>query len=369
MKSNRLKSKLFFLVLVLGWALPSMADTSIFKPVTSARRLMDVMYQNCQASQLPPYDLFKDGEIRGYDLFPTPFDNGSVSHIADLSEARKTQRYLNCTGTGENSIIDYLCEAPPTYIYDGKGSFEHRNGKVLINPFENKKAIEDIAQHAGIDCSGFINLTFALAGWRTYPNDSAEQSTAQMSAASFMKPNACFRTVQVDAGEPLHPGDILAWSTHIAMVDSIGMDPFGLKNINSPEECTVAKINPDRFDIVLIHSRGGVDRITKTDDLEVVETNPRVKSMVEQAKPKLTGVGIGIARERIQDILVSHPAVIMELAVSACLAKFGVHKKLFQISPIRHVLTEPGFSQLQLDECRLPKEESVELIGDDLICR
>ena len=341
----------------------------LFDPHAAAQNLMNVMYQSCQAVQQRPFNLFKQGEMKGYTLVKTDFDHGSVSVMQDLLAALQSSYYLNCSNADENPILNQLCQTPPTYIWGGKGLVQEGIGKYQVNIFANKDDIESIAHHPGIDCSGYVNLSFAMAGLRVVPLQKVETSVNQVNAADFIKPSGCFRTVNLDQGELLLPGDVFAWSTHVVMIDSVGNDPFGLKDIKNPADCQSSRLNPLDFKIVVINSKGGVDPLANDRDLQLVASNPIIKMMVTNAAPYLTGVGIGVSRMKLSQLVVTHPSEIMDLAETVCLAKFNISKKMNNGNVTRHILTESGYGAEDFTKCSLSNEDQVEFLGDDLVCR
>jgi hypothetical protein len=52
----------------------------------------------------------------------------------------------------------------------------------------------------------------------------------------------------------LKPGDLIASSGHVVMVESVGADPFGIAGITKESDCAVSKMALSRFDFVISQS-------------------------------------------------------------------------------------------------------------------
>lgn len=158
-------------------------DISTLSPSDAADLLMNTFYQNCDAADLPPYLLLKHGEMRGYSLKRHPWNGGSASQVVDLTKAVESQYYLQCPQNSKRKFCTDFCKTPPTYIWGGKGTYK-KNGE--LNLFTNENSIEKISKHPGIDCSGYINAVFAIAGLKVRTDMKASKVASTTPAEWFM---------------------------------------------------------------------------------------------------------------------------------------------------------------------------------------
>lgn len=337
---------------------------------------MNTFYQSCEASRQAPYDVEKSGEMLGYGIRRNDVTNGSNPYVQDLAAAKASQYYVKCDKKRKlaKGCRD-LCGAPPTYIWGGMGFYEKTSRGMTIDLFRNVESTEKLAAHPGLDCSGFIHATLALAGLRARPDMAPSAETADtVTARTFMnQPGGCFKDVSF---ENLKPGDLIAWRTHIAMVDRVGEDPFGLRNISKVEDCTIENLDPDKFDLVIVNSKGGTDALPQeVKDLDA--RNPVLKRKLQALDGKTTGVGVGISKLRWADLAVVSPKAAMELPLAACFAKFGreipkeksINRKPWRetINIVRHRLADDGVKIAKDDPCLARADESTTLVGFECV--
>lgn len=325
---------------------------------------MNLFYQNCRASNLAPYDFISDGEIKGFSYEYNPLTKGKVSRVVEPVAARALN-YLNCSRS-QNSYGQFLCENPPSYLWGGKGFINEE--KKTVDVFHNTYEVEDLAHHPGLDCSGFINLTFLHAGLkvdRTFPY---LKSTGEISAKEFMQPLSCFKEVNIEKGRPLKNGDVIAWNKHIVMVDTVSKDPFGLKKIKTPEGCDLLKLNPRDAGMIIINSKGANDpeELLKTD---FVKYSLHLKVPISLMTKTLSGVGPGVTRLELSQLAFAAPTEIMDLIQTACLAKFNIHIPSRKIKVVRHLLAEKNPALEDIAACALTENEKVLFLGDSLNCK
>jgi len=302
----------------------------VLDPKVASDILINTFYQNCDASKLPPYDILQRGEMQGYKLEKHPWNGGSASKIVDKDAAKNSQYYVNCQEKAKEGCKN-LCDTPPTYIWGGKGKYS-KEGEVDI--FENENSIEKIAKHPGIDCSGFVNAIFAMSGLKVRTDMKTREVAAKTPARWFMNESTCFE--RVDAGSELKPGDVIAWKKHIVMVDKVTPDPFGIDHIKSHKDCKSKNIDPLKIKLVVSNSLGGINDENK--DKKFDSSDLFGDETVKSTNVPLTGVGIGVSKVPLGHLAMKYPSQIMELAKTACLAKFGKSGKRSKIQVTRHKL-------------------------------
>lgn len=333
--------------------------------IVAARRLMDVFYQNCHASKKAPFDFIKSGELKGYRLAFNEKTGGRVSILSSQLEASQNQ-YLNCSNKEKNGLLNYLCENPPTYLWAGKGKFQ-ADDKKRFDLFHNEDNVELMAKHPGLDCSGFINLSFLYAHKKVSDQINFEQAPFEISAREFMTPLSCFNEIKIEQNRKIHRGDVIAWNKHIVMIDNVSSDPFGINSIKSPEDCDLRKLNILKSKMVILNSKGSNDPNGNL-ETELVKINKSLFSFNQKAKDKVTGVGPGISKLYLSQLVLAYPQEILELIQTACLAKFHIALPTRKIKIVRHKLDEINISKEDVQRCSLSPEESIKFIGDNLEC-
>lgn len=323
--------------------------------LAAGHELMNVFYQNPKASSLPPYDTLERGEMRGYSRHRNERSAGSNSYVVDFEKAMASQYYVNCSAKAAKDCTS-VCSAPPTYVWGGMGWYEEtrdKSGKARTrySIFANHADTNSLSKHAGLDCSGLMFAVFANAGLRVSP-DRSKPLTADVAdntpARSYLNtdsPESCFTEVPPARKFRIQKGDLIVWRKHMAMVDELGKDPFGLANARTAEDCTIEKIDPKKFTLVIYNSKGGQD-LPSDEDAARYEANPyyreglaelkRMKERfdceqgtkkdcteVDPKKPQLTGVGVGISRMPFRDFVLGAPGPTLDLVRRLCLAKVG----------------------------------------------
>ncbi len=336
----------------------NLTSSTVIHPKDAADIVMNTFYQNCEASSLPPYNILKLGEMRGYQLEKHPWNGGSVSKVVNHKEALNSQYYINCPHEDRKACIN-LCAQPPTYIWGGKGVYE-KNG--TLDLFSNDKSIQEIAHHPGIDCSGFINAVFAVSGLKVRPDMSPSKVAFTTDAKWFMKPGKCFESVPIDT--PFKPGDIISWEKHVVMVDQCAKDPFGLAKLKDVSQCTSEYLDPLNFKLIVSNSVGGVNDINQ--DGTFTPADLHGGPFERYANIPITGVGIGVSKVSFGQLALKYPTEIMELAKAACYAKFNKPFKHSKINVTRHILSNkkpmPSSSPCMENLVEKPKLKGLECI-------
>ncbi len=332
-------------------------------PHLSARQVMNIFYQNCKASKLRPYDFTKDGEALGFSYEYNPITKGKVSKVADVKKAQDFF-YLNCSQP-KSEQGKFLCENPPSYLWGGKSFIDEQ--KKTVDLFHNTDEVEPLAHHPGLDCSGFVNLTFLHAGLKVDRDFPYLKAPMEISAREFMAPLSCFKEVHIEKKQPLKDGDVIAWDKHIVMVDHVSNDPFGLKKIRTPEECDLRKLNPLKAGMIIINSKGANDPKEQL-ETDFVKNSLHLKNLLSNASEHLSGVGPGITRLYLSQLSIAAPLEMADLIQTACLAKFNIHIPSRKIKVVRHVLADKNPTADEVAHCRLSQNEQVQFLGD-LSCK
>lgn len=346
--------------------------------------VMDTFYQNSRASKLPPYEVLKLGEMKGYDRKRNEISKGSNSFIVDLKEAQKSQYYIQCpTGSVKTAMnersCNSLCEVPPSYIWGGMGWYAVTDPAkgIELDLFRNFDHTNVISKHPGMDCSGLVYSIFATAGLRVN-KDLNKTHTAEVAdntpARSYLvtdTPESCFTEIQ-PLKKDIQPGDLITWKTHILLVDEVGKDPFGIEHIRKAEDCGFRNIKPDKATLIAMNSKGGFDFAndqveqdylvnsyyaagiyqhmlmhnrfvdqqksknpeftgTKIDEQRFLRVKSRltgevvaeIEKRVEAGDLMLTAVGVGTSKMKFGEMMISGPQPLFDLAIRACRAKFN----------------------------------------------
>lgn len=318
------------------------ADSLVNNPILAANRLMTIFYRDCNRTKLAPYDFLKSGEIKGFTTQFNPRTNGRVSISID------SKKNLS------------------SYLWGGKGKILS-GPPVLVDIFHNEDNVEDLAHHPGLDCSGFINLTFLYAGLKVDPKISFLSQAQEVSAKEFMRPLGCFKEIELENGEKIQKGDVISWNKHIVMIDSINRDPFGINAINNPEDCNLLKLNPTKAKMIVINSKGSNDPQSAL-NLEMVQLNSHLKTIEELATLGLTGTGPGLIKLNFYQLALSYPIEVMEMIQTACLAKFQIHLPPKNWKIVRHILSMKNYSKEDLKNCSINKIDRPQFLGDELNC-
>ncbi|MEW6057870.1 MAG: hypothetical protein AB1540_14780 [Bdellovibrionota bacterium] len=155
--------------------------------------------------------------------------------------------YERCSGEA-NRCVD-LSRTPVLYEFGAKLEPFDANNRV-INLHTEKHA--QGAPYFALDCSGFVSAALAASGLRVRPNDDSYGSYG-IGAKDYMdlgRKDDCFETVDFKSSS-LRAGDVISWSKHIVMIDQVGTDPFGLKDVT---RCTRDQIDPRKFNFSILQS-------------------------------------------------------------------------------------------------------------------
>lgn len=254
--------------------------------------------------------------VKGISITGTHSDGvGRKRVISDLTALIGTHPYLNTYVKPAANCQDVLMD-PMIYDYGGKPYADNTTDSEL-NFFRDAGTGTSAL---GIDCSGYVYSALATAGLKLKQSGRLKAINVMgVPARAYMNPQAngltCFEYATFNREQNLLPGDILASSGHIIIIEEVGTDPFGIVSISNESSCTTNNIDVAKFDFTILHS------------------SP-VKG------------GIGINRMRASDYLVevggSMKTALIQHAVNACLAKTRNSKVVSQssyASLVRHLGT------------------------------
>lgn len=310
--------------------------------IQSAAEIFQHFYQNPQAMDLPPYEFLKHGELKGFGSVENLKSKGKNSFVTNLKLAQNSQYYLNC----KHAPLPSICQTPPSYIWGGMGWYEKNpNGDFILNLHSNDQMTNRLAKHPGLDCSGFIYAVYANAKLRVTTDlnltpsfDTADNTPAR----SYMDlgEKSCFREV-VYSKQPdleLSPGDIIAWKTHMLILNSIGSDPLGINHITDSRQCTIANIKPEMATMTVLNSKGGFGKHS----LKTISTYSKNSYFKKSNQtlinfPRLsTGIGMGISKQYVKEFFYTSPKTFFDIAINFCKAKFNKVNSLKDVKLIRH---------------------------------
>lgn len=331
--------KLFLIYLYFS----SFAEANTSNILEAAHRLMDVFYQNCHAHQKI---YFK--ELEGFSFEYNDKTNGKVSIIKNQRLAQKND-YLRC------SKDNYICTHPPSYLWGGKGKVTHSN-QTIFDVTQNTNEVELMAKHPGLDCSGFVNLVFIKARLLVDHRLPFWELPYEISAKDFMQSLSCFEEKK---GE-IKKGNVIAWAKHVVIVDHIGSNPFGIKQIKTPEDCNLTKLNPLKASMIVINSKGSSDPLGLLNENDLVKHNKYLQKYLKEISSQMTGTGIGISRLPLKYLTATYPNEIMELIQQKCLEKFNIYLPSRKIKMVRH--------KNEQADCHILEDEKISFIGDELKC-
>jgi hypothetical protein len=228
-------------------------------PVFGAKWAMATAYQSCQALNEPVLTRATP-DADGIVITGTHEDGiGSLRQIASVSSLLRTHPYYkNVTNYGPSCLSNR--STPLIYDYGGRPYATATAGSTL-NLFRDSGYGTRVL---GIDCSGYVYTALAAAGLRLSASKQLKASDVYgISSTMFLEPEAnkltCLQKITVTPNQNLKAGDIAAIQGHVVMVDSVGADPFGIRNASSAADC--ANLSAKNFDFVIIQSSNSKEGI------------------------------------------------------------------------------------------------------------
>ena len=279
--------------------------------VYGAFKVMSTAYQSCSVLNLP--FMPPDHEARGVEIYGRHPLGGWQRKVVNLSALNSSHYYIKQTSS-PNPMMCFDVQANPL-IYDFGGK-----------PFVSAHSIDLFkndgggAPGLGIDCSGFVTAAFAGAGLKLKQNIPIRPIHIKgISSHLFKRADkynlSCLQKQELSARNPLQPGDIIASSRHIAIVDTVGADPFNINSRTNIESCHSSKIRAANFNFSIIqssaHNSAGINRMH-----------------ISEAFDHSSSFGLGLQKT----------------AAQLCAQKFGqkAFKNIPEISILRHLSDNPA---------------------------
>lgn len=244
------------------------------------RRALATAYQSCEVLGRAPMTATTP-ELQGIKVVGTHSDGiGSVRIVSDRALASATHPYIKNVQYGES------CQAvsanPLIYDYGGKPYYTSDENSAL-NFFRNAGSG---SAALGVDCSGFVFASLGTAGLKVHPERVMKASlVVGIPARAYMEPAdngmPCFSKVAMGKDGTLRPGDLVASTGHIIIIDTVGADPLGLNIARNKDEC--ALINYQNFSFVVMQSSpsGGAVGINRFEAKDYLATNASMRSGLE----------------------------------------------------------------------------------------
>lgn len=297
--------------------------------VYGALKTIATSYQSCEAGQRPAMTS-DTRNVEGISIVGThPNGVGRIRAISDLPRLLRTDYYLLSYERPSSSCFK-IQSSPLIYDYGGKPSTDTGTDAVL-DLFRNAGTG---GQVLGIDCSGYVYSALATAGLKLKSSGRLKAIGVHgVNASMLMNPRSngltCLDLVTFTSRETLKPGDLLASSGHVVMIESVGPDPLGIASITRESDCKRTNISLSRLDFTIL-----------------------------QSSPSKGGIGIN--HMRAADYLAdggSMATAMIEHAVNACLAKFRgpIVSKSSSANLVRH----KGTSECLDRPVRLAREECI----------
>jgi hypothetical protein len=293
---------------------PVTAMSSLAPAVFGARFAMATAYQSCSSLDEDPLTLATPN-VQGIVITGTHSDKiGRKREVGNLKQVLSTHPYYkNVNAYGANCVDPR--KSPMIYDYGGK-PYALAGDTAALNFFKNSGSG---TAALGMDCSGFVYSSLAAAGLRIKPKVvNPARWVSGISATSFIEPTrsgyTCMEKIAVSANDTLKAGDVVAVHGHIVIIDTVGSDPFGIKDVKTAASCSALNV--------------------KDLDFVVAQSNP-------------SKAGLGINRFEAKEYARSGEGgkmkdAFMAYAKAACLAKFSgkvVTPSVGTSSIVRHKLT------------------------------
>lgn len=271
-------------------------------------------YQSCEAGVAGAMTS-ATADVEGISIIGThPNGVGKVRVIGNLSAFLKSHYYLSAYKRPSSSCFD-VQKSPLLYDYGGKPYTSDATDSTL-DLFRNAGSGSSAL---GIDCSGYVYSALATGGLKLKKSGRLKAIGVHgVSSSMFMNPQSngltCLDYAKFNGNDNIRPGDILASSGHVILIESVGSDPLGIERITKESDCTSSNMSVSRFNFTIL-----------------------------QSSPSKGGIGIN--RMRAADYLAgggSMKTAMLQHAVNACLAKFRgttITTKSSSANLIRHAGT------------------------------
>lgn len=236
--------KLLSIVLLL-LSLNAFAQTTS-PAVIGLRKAFATAYQSCESLQLKPMtsDVPDVEGVENNGRYPNSV-TGHYVKITDPQAVARTHYYIKESRPAPGCLD--VKSYPMVYDYGGKPNTKDGD----LNYW---KTSNGGSPGLGIDCSGYVFTSLAAGGLRLKSGKALKVGEVhQYPARMYVHPDqsgfTCLEPKKMGISGTLKPGDILASDYHVAMVESVGPDPLGLKR---HPDCV--SINYRDFDFVIAQS-------------------------------------------------------------------------------------------------------------------
>lgn len=230
--------------------------------VTGILKTFATAYQSCDVLALQPMTA-STPSVQGIVITGDHPAGGKRRDISSVAQVNSSHYYINGQRLAKNSCFE-VRNSPLIYDFGGK-PFTTASQPQVLDMFKNGGSGTSVL---GIDCSAFVFTSLALAGLKMDP-DPQKVLKADLvhgiPSTAFKEPQSnglrCMAKISVTANQSILPGDIIAISGHVNIVDQVGKDPFGIARAKSLSECTATTLSYTGFDFVIAQSspsKGGI---------------------------------------------------------------------------------------------------------------
>jgi len=205
-------------------------------------------YQSCQALQIPEISQSTSDVVGIRRIGTHPDGVGGVREVYDVKAVQSTHPYIRVASAEQTGCFNVRGN-PLIYDYGGEPSVANNT----INFFKNVGSGSNVL---GVDCSAYVSSVIAASGFRYKPGVENKAIYIRQTSAKFIDAKksgfTCFDNITLTKTDTIKPGDIAGVRGHVVMIDKVGTDPFGLKNIYRQSQCST--ITPAQFDFTVTQS-------------------------------------------------------------------------------------------------------------------
>lgn len=238
-----------------------------------AMKAFATAYQSC-GSLYRPALTEADPSLQGLAYYGMHFTGASSLYtVRYLDRLVSSHPYLRDWIPADAVQCANVISNPLIYDYGGK-PYVDPNSSNELNFFKNAGTGSPAL---GVDCSGFVFSALASVGLKLRSDMPLKANHVYgVSAAMLMSPERngfdCLKPIEFRQLRVLNPGDIVASSNHVFMVDRVGDDPLGVGHLRE-DQCTAAHMDFRRFDFDIVQSSAaknflGIQRSKAVDYLE-----------------------------------------------------------------------------------------------------
>lgn len=218
--------------------------------LNATQRVLSIMYQSCDRGFRAPLDE-KAEDVEGIKIIGLHSDGiGNRRVVDNLVQVQRTHPYIDRQFSRLCYRVD---QTPPIYDYGGKPSTTNSNSSSI----DFFKDAGSGTSALGVDCSGLVFSFIASSGWRLHPQRVLKANLVHGIPARFYLEPAkngmpCLEPIRFGPEKTLQIGDLIVSQGHIAWIDSLGDDPFGLRSAGSKSQCDL--ITEQNFDFTIAQS-------------------------------------------------------------------------------------------------------------------